>query len=103
MEYFELIKKRYSVRKFTDEPVKKEAIDNILELASPSYLTIFARSGAFALVATAICLLIAYPLAYAVSRANPKRQKFYIMLQLLSGKIEFFEKAAINATMGGKK
>ena len=33
MEYFELIKKRYSVRKFTDEPVKKEAIDKILEAA----------------------------------------------------------------------
>lgn len=58
-------------------------MSNILELASPSYLTIFARSGAFALVATAICLLVAYPLAYAVSRANPKRQKFYIMLIML--------------------
>ncbi|MBE7032604.1 MAG: nitroreductase [Ruminococcaceae bacterium] len=31
MEYFELIKKRYSVRKFTDEPVKQEEIDRILE------------------------------------------------------------------------
>ncbi|MBE6680004.1 MAG: ABC transporter permease [Ruminococcaceae bacterium] len=58
-------------------------MSNITELASPSYLTIFARSGAFALVATAICLLIAYPLAYAISRANPKKQKFYIMLIML--------------------
>jgi len=33
MEYSELIKKRYSVRKFTDEPVKKEDIDAILEAA----------------------------------------------------------------------
>lgn len=33
MEYRELIKKRYSVRSFTDEPVKKEAIDKILEAA----------------------------------------------------------------------
>lgn len=33
MEYFELIKKRYSVRNFTDEPVKQEAIDKILEAA----------------------------------------------------------------------
>lgn len=31
MEYFELIKKRYSVRAFTDEPVSKESIDRILE------------------------------------------------------------------------
>ncbi|MBQ6613701.1 MAG: ABC transporter permease [Clostridia bacterium] len=58
-------------------------LDNIAQLASPSYLTIFARSGAFALVATAICLVVAYPLAYAISRANPRMQKFYIMLTML--------------------
>ena len=33
MEYSELIKKRYSVRKFTAEPVKKADIDCILEAA----------------------------------------------------------------------
>lgn len=33
MEYSELIKKRYSVRSFTDEPVGQEAIDRILEAA----------------------------------------------------------------------
>lgn len=58
-------------------------VSNIAELANPSYLTIFARSGAFALVATAICLLVAYPLAYAISRAPARRQKFYIMLIML--------------------
>ncbi len=58
-------------------------MSNILELASPSYLTIFARSGAFALVATAICLLVAYPLAYAISRADAKKQKILIMLIML--------------------
>ena len=58
-------------------------LDNIAQLASPSYLTIFARSGAFALVATAICLVVAYPLAYAISRADPRMQKFYIMLTML--------------------
>ena len=58
-------------------------MNNISELLSPSYLTIFARSGAFALVATAICLLVAYPLAYAISRADAKKQKIYIMLIML--------------------
>lgn len=58
-------------------------MSNITELANPSYLTIFARSGAFALVATAICLLVAYPLAYAISRAPARRQKIYIMLIML--------------------
>ena len=33
MEYSQLIEKRFSVRSFTDEPVKKEAIDKILEAA----------------------------------------------------------------------
>ena len=33
MEYSKLIEKRFSVRSFTDEPVKKEAIDKILEAA----------------------------------------------------------------------
>ena len=58
-------------------------MSNIQQLGSASYLTIFARSGAFALVATAICLVVAYPLAYAISRADPKRQKIYIMLTML--------------------
>ena len=58
-------------------------LSNIQQLGSPSYLTIFARSGAFALVATAICLLVAYPLAYAISRATPRMQKIYIMLIML--------------------
>lgn len=67
---------------FTDEG-GSFTMSNIKELASPSYLAIFARSGAFALVATAVCLLIAYPLAYAISRAPQKRQKIYIMLIML--------------------
>lgn len=58
-------------------------MSNMAELGNPSYLTIFARSGAFALVATAICLLVAYPLAYAISRATPRMQKIYIMLVML--------------------
>ena len=33
MEYSKLIEKRFSVRSFTDEPVKKEAIDKILAAA----------------------------------------------------------------------
>lgn len=58
-------------------------MSNMAELGNPSYLVIFARSGAFALVATVICLVIAYPLAYAISRATPRMQKVYIMLIML--------------------
>ncbi len=44
-------------------------LNNVKELGSASYLDIFTRSLCFALAATAICLLVAYPLAYAISRA----------------------------------
>ena len=58
-------------------------MSNILELFNRNYLIIFIRSGAFALVATAVCLLVAYPLAYAISRADAKKQKILIMLIML--------------------
>ncbi len=56
---------------------------NIKQLGSANYVEIFIRSASFALAATVICLLVAYPLAYAVSRANPSSQKLYIILIML--------------------
>lgn len=56
---------------------------NIKELGSASYLDIFTRSLCFALAATVICLIVAYPLAYAISRAKPRSQKICIMLTML--------------------
>lgn len=58
-------------------------LGNIKQLGSASYADIFMRSASFALAATAICLLVAYPLAYAVARAKPGSQKIYIMLIML--------------------
>ena len=58
-------------------------LNNIKELGSTGYLDIFTRSLCFALAATAICLLVAYPLAYAISRAKPRSQKICIMLTML--------------------
>ena len=56
---------------------------NIKQLGSANYVEIFIRSASFALAATVICLLVAYPLAYAVSRAKPSSQKLYIILIML--------------------
>ena len=39
------------------------------------YVAVIFRSIWLAFVATVICLIIAYPLAYVVSRANEKKQK----------------------------
>ena len=58
-------------------------LSNIKELGSTSYLDIFTRSLCFALAATVICLIIAFPLAYAISRAKPRSQKICIMLTML--------------------
>ena len=48
-----------------------------------SYSHIFLVSICFALVATAICLLIGYPLAFFMSRAKPSTQKLLMVLLML--------------------
>ena len=58
-------------------------IQNIVNLANPNYLSIFARSICFAIVATFICLLIAYPLAYFISRMGAGRQRILLLLVML--------------------
>jgi spermidine/putrescine transport system permease protein len=56
---------------------------NFGELLQASYLEIFMRSVCFAFLATVLCLVIAYPIAYFISRAKPKTQKILIMLVML--------------------
>jgi spermidine/putrescine transport system permease protein len=58
-------------------------ISNFTELFQASYLEIFLRSVCFAFLATVICLVLAYPIAYFISRANAKTQKILIMLVML--------------------
>lgn len=43
-----------------------------------TYLLIFGRSVKLAVISTAICLLIGYPMAYIISRAKPRTQKIII-------------------------
>lgn len=63
--------------------------DNITELAQASYLEIFLRSLCFAFLATVICLIIAYPIAYFMTKASPKTQKILIMLVMLPQWLNF--------------
>ena len=58
-------------------------VSNFTELFQASYLEIFLRSVCFAFLATVICLVLAYPIAYFISKANPKTQKILIMLVML--------------------
>ena len=62
---------------------------NIGELFQASYLEIFLRSLCFAFLATVICLIIAYPIAYFMTKASPKTQKILIMLVMLPQWLNF--------------
>lgn len=47
------------------------------------YVGVFARSMWLALIATVICLLVGYPLAYAISKERPSVQRVMMMLIML--------------------
>ena len=57
------------------------SFSNISSLSD--YAPIFSLSIELAIIATAICLIIGYPLAYVIAKAKPKNQKFFIMLLML--------------------
>ncbi len=65
---------------FTDEN-GSFTFENILSLSG--YSNVFILSIAFALIATVICLVIGYPLAYFMSRANPRTRKMLMVLIML--------------------
>jgi len=58
-------------------------LENIKRLFTESYVLIFVNSISMALIATAICLVFAYPLAYIFSRMNRQRQKLMVLLIML--------------------
>ena len=57
------------------------SFENITALGE--YGQIFWLSLELSIIATAICLLVGYPLAYIIARAKPKHQKLFIMLLML--------------------
>ena len=56
-------------------------LENVSSLRD--YISIFGLSIELSVIATFICLIIGYPLAYIIARSNPKNQKIYIMLLML--------------------
>ncbi len=57
------------------------SMENIFGLTE--YFDIFLLSLELAVIATFICLLIGYPMAYFIAKAEPSRQKLYMMLLML--------------------
>ena len=64
---------------FTDNG--KFDLSNIGDLSQ--YTNVFILSIAFALIATVVCLIIGYPLAYFMSRQSPRAQKILMVLIML--------------------
>ena len=65
---------------FTDSN-GKFSFSNIASL--PDYASIFGLSIELAVIATFVCLIIGYPLAYIIAKAKPQNQKIFIMLLML--------------------
>ncbi len=65
---------------FTDEN-GAFSFNNILDLKD--YMPIFGVSLELSVIATFICLVVGYPLAYIISKAKPQRQKILVMLLML--------------------
>ena len=57
--------------------------ENISALGYYTYLNVFIRSLWYGIIATVICLVIAYPFAYIISKTAPKTQGTLIMLVML--------------------
>ena len=56
---------------------------NLAALGGENYMMVFLRSICFAVIATVICLLLAYPLAYFLSKCRVSSQRMLIMLVML--------------------
>ena len=56
---------------------------NFAQMLDPNYIQVFVRSVSFAIIATFICFLIAYPLAYFISQMKISTQGMLIMLVML--------------------
>ncbi len=65
---------------FTDDS-GSFSFENITGLLD--YADIFLLSIELSVIATAICLLVGYPLAYIIAKSQPKHQKIFIMLLML--------------------
>lgn len=59
------------------------SLSNLAALGGENYMMVFLRSICFAVIATVICLLLAYPLAYFLSKSRVSSQRMLIMLVML--------------------
>ncbi len=68
---------------FTDVSSGSFTVDNIAAFFTKDYLLIFGKSVKLALIATVICLLIGYPLAYFMTTCKPRTQRVLMVIIML--------------------
>ncbi|MFI8823761.1 ABC transporter permease [Streptomyces sp. NPDC053431] len=54
------------------------ALDNVTALGDPAYRTVLLRSLGYALVTCAVCLVVAYPVAYAIATSGGRYKNLLI-------------------------
>lgn len=55
-------------------------LDNFKKISDPVYLSVFVKSLEMGLITTVICLVLAYPMAYFISKFNEEAQSILILL-----------------------
>jgi spermidine/putrescine transport system permease protein len=58
-------------------------LENFSTFLTPKFMTVLARSLVLSIKATAICIILGYPMAYIISRMEEKKQKIAVMLFVL--------------------
>lgn len=59
------------------------SLSNFQELKNPTYYMAFLRSMEFSIIATIICFLIGYPIAYIIHRSNFKNKYLVLLILIL--------------------
>ncbi|MBO7310040.1 MAG: ABC transporter permease [Clostridia bacterium] len=68
---------------FTDVSTGEFTFANIATFFTKDYLLIFGKSVKLAVIATVICLLLGYPIAYFMTTCKPKTQRILMILIML--------------------
>ena len=68
---------------FTDVSTGAFTLSNISAFFTKEYLLIFGKSVKLAIIATIICLILGYPIAYFMTACKPKTQRILMILIML--------------------
>lgn len=55
-------------------------LDNFRKISDPIYLNVFIKSLQMGLITTGVCLVLAYPMAYIISKFDESSQNILILL-----------------------